>query len=98
VLSQNTPLTVAEYRALSARAEASRRSRMVRARRIAAEAGVDPGMPFHLAHNAMVGLHYGQPWKGVDYSKVRLLMRLERELFTADRIVNRIYSRRGMVL
>lgn len=40
-------------------------------------------------HNAMVGLHYGKPWREVDYSKARLAQRQERELFAASKILDR---------
>jgi hypothetical protein len=91
-----SPLSSAEYRALKARATRSRISKIARVRRIAAEAGIDPGMPFVHASNALCGLEYGRPWPNVDYSKVRLVSRLEREIFAADHLVDRLAARRGI--
>jgi hypothetical protein len=91
-----SPLSSAEYRALKARAARSRMSKMARVRRLAAAAGIDPGMPFMHASNAMCGVEHGRPWPNVDYSKVRLVLRLERDVFAADHIVDRLASRRGV--
>lgn len=91
-----SPLSSAEYRALKARAARSRILKMARVRRLAAAAGIDPGMPFMHASNALCGLEHGRPWPHVDYSKVRLVLRLERDVFAAERIVDRLASRRGM--
>jgi hypothetical protein len=93
---QSTPLTSAEYRALKARATRSRDLKLARVRRIAAAAGIDPGFPFTHAGNAMCGLKNDRPWRGVDYSKVRLVLRLERDVFAADHIVDRLVDRRGL--
>jgi hypothetical protein len=91
-----SPLSSAEYRALKARAARSRMSKMARVRRLAADAGIDPGMPFMHASNALCGLEHGRPWPHVDYSTVRLIQRLERDIFIADRIVDRLAQRRGI--
>lgn len=73
--------------------------RTERARRIGREAGIGDDAPFHMAHNAMCGLHAGRPWVGVDYSKVRQLDRWNREgyVFEGYRIVKRWHSRVGVV-
>jgi hypothetical protein len=59
------------YQILRNRAE--NYSRMVndQARKCCKEAGLDPSLLGLHPHNAMVSLHYGKPWKGVDYSLVR---------------------------
>ena len=43
-------------------AERSRQSRRASLERTLRAAGLD----FGTLHNAMVGLHYGKPWRGVD--------------------------------
>ena len=48
--------------------------------KLAIPAGLDPRYPAHHAHNAMVGLEYGRPWRGVDYSLVRQILRLSRRM------------------
>lgn len=96
-LTHAVPLTSAEYRALKDRATRSRVSKIARVRRLAAEAGLDPAMPFLHASNARCGLEHGRPWSNVDYSKVRLIIRLEPWVFHADHIVDRLAQRRGIV-
>jgi hypothetical protein len=86
-------MTVSQYRRLRERAEASAASRLVVARRLGAQAGIGSDAPFHMAHNAMCGLAYGQPWRGVDYSLVRRIARMDREMWAAQRIVDRIVAR-----
>lgn len=59
-----------------------------RCKKLAREAHLDPGMYSLHAHNALVSLHYGQPWKEVDYSKARQIQWLEREkMFAGTRLV-----------
>lgn len=93
---QSERITVEQYRSLRERAERSRASRMALARRIGAECGVGSEAPFHMAHNAWVGRESGRPWRGVDYSGVRQLRRLERDVWAAARIVDRLIARRGL--
>jgi hypothetical protein len=89
----STPLSSAEYRALKIRAELSRASKLATMRRIAAECGLGEHW---LAHNAMVARDTGRPWRGVDYSGVRRVMRLHAEMFAAHRLVDELVSRRGL--
>jgi len=85
-----------KYSELRARADTHSRAVMARIRRIAHEAGIDSSIPLLHANNALVSAHYGQPWRGVDYSKVRLIRHLEREwLFAAYRVLDRISARDG---
>ena len=93
---QRITLTVAEYRALKARADRIRASRVAQARKVGAECGIGAEMPFHLAANAMVGQHYGHPWRGVDYNGVRRILWLERESWRGHILVDRLVARRGV--
>jgi hypothetical protein len=90
---QSDRITSSEYRALKIRAELSRASKLATMRRIAAECGLGEHW---LAHNAMCGRNSGRPWRGVDYSGVRRIMRLHREMFAAHRLVDRLVTRRGL--
>jgi len=76
-------------------ARAERVSRMIvdRARETARQAGLDPTMPFLHAHNALVGAYYGKPWPEVDYSKARLVKRLEEASWEPCRIADRVIDR-----
>jgi hypothetical protein len=66
-----------KMRAIAERVAAMRNDR---ARVLCREAGLDSGLLGIHPHNAMVGLHYGKPWPGVDYHKVRKgLWLLERQ-------------------
>ena len=79
--------------AVRARADRVRISIVDRARSIAREAGLDSRAPFHHAHNASVSAHYGRPWRDVDYSAVRLILRLERLSWEPHRIADRVNER-----
>lgn len=83
----------AESQRVRAIAERTRRAMVERARRIAVDAGLGPDAPFHYAHNASVSRHYGRPWRGVDYSAVRRLQRLERLSWEPSRLADRINGR-----
>ena len=75
-------------------AEQSRKSRRASLERTLRAAGLD----FGTLHNAMVGAHYGKPWRGVDYSLARKAQRQQRELFSASAILDRWCERtRGEV-
>lgn len=50
--------------------------RTERARKLCAEAGLDPGLLGIHPHNAMVSFEHGHPWPEVDYSKCRACIRL----------------------
>lgn len=67
------------YRKMSAivdRIYAMKHQRMVK---LCKEAGLDSSiMGIHI-HNAWVARETGKPWPGVNYSKVRLLRRLEQD-------------------
>ena len=58
------------------------------ARRISADAGLDPGLLGIHPHNAMVAYHAGQPWDGVDYNRVQAVQDLLRHEYDANRMVN----------
>jgi len=76
-----------------ARADRTRRMIIDRARGIALEAGTSTECVFLHAHNAAVAKHYGRPWPNVDYSKVRLILRLERLSWEPHRLADRINGR-----
>lgn len=82
-------------RACAIRNRADRVSRAIvdRARRVAREAGTSPDYVFSHAHNAMVCFESGRPWPGVDYSKVRLILRLERLSWIPGGIADRVIQR-----
>ena len=63
------------------------------ARRVCKEAGLDPTLLGIHPHNAMCSFHSGQPWPGVNYSKVRLCQRILDTEFQSSRIVDRYYNR-----
>lgn len=80
------------YRALRARVDALTDSKRRRALAMTRAAGLaDYG---HL-HNALVGLHYGRPWREVDYAKARAARRLWEETFTAARWLSALVQTRG---
>ena len=91
------PLTSTEYRALKARAERSRASRAVALNRACREAGIGA---YHgcVLHNALISADQGRPWRETDTSALRHARRIERDLFAADRIVNRLVTRRGLIV
>jgi hypothetical protein len=70
------------------------RAVVARMRSIARRAGLDPACPSLHAHNAMCCLDGGQPWRGVDYSLVRLVLRLDRDVQWRARDVVRRWSER----
>lgn len=90
-------MTLTEWQAFARdiKARADRIDRMIveRARRVAAEAGLDPAIAFLHAHNALVSAHYGQPWPGIDYSLARKVRWLERQSWEPGRIADRIVVR-----
>jgi len=65
--------------------------RFDRARQACKDAGLDPGLLGIHPHNAMCAYESGQPWKGVDYSKVRLSLRLQTLAFEPMRVLERWY-------
>lgn len=67
--------------------------RLERARQVCREAGLDPQLLGVHPHNAMCSFEQGRPWKGIDYSKVRLCIRLLNRQFDGNRIVDRYYTR-----
>jgi hypothetical protein len=78
------------YRALRERAENVNRMVDERIRQLAQRAGLDRSIAGIHIHNALVSLHYGKPWPGVDYSLVRKARWLEEtKLFAATRLVSR---------
>lgn len=77
------------YRKLQDIADRVAAYRTKRARKACADAGLDPNLLGIHPHNAMVSLEYGKPWPGIDYSKVRLCLRIQRQTFEGSRIVER---------
>jgi hypothetical protein len=78
---------------------AARVRRMIYASAVKAtrEAGLDPGiMGIHL-HNAWIAYENGEPWREVNYDKVRLARWLSERQWEpsrlADRITGRAYAR-----
>ena len=78
-----------------ARERADRISNAVnsRARKACQDAGLDPNLLGIHPHNAMVSYNAGKPWPEVDYSKVRLCLRLLDKQFDAGRILDRWTSK-----
>lgn len=75
------------------RAESVSNSMLARARKACRDAGLDPNLLGIHPHNAMCGYQAGKPWPGVDYSKVRLCLRLIEESWGASRLADRIINR-----
>lgn len=75
------------YRSLLVAANSAREIARDEARHLCAEAGLDPTLLGIHPHNAMVALHYGQPWPGIDYGKVRRCMFMLRVQFMPDTVV-----------
>ena len=46
-------------------------------------------------HNALVGLHYGQPWREVDYKKAKLARHILDHEFDASKVLRELYTRKG---
>jgi hypothetical protein len=92
-----SPLTSAEYRALKSRADRSRASRHVALNRVCREAGIGA---YHgcVLHNALISADQGRPWRDTDTSALRRARRLERDIFAASRIVDRLVTRRGLIV
>jgi len=81
------------YGQLRDRADRIARMIMDRARSVGKEANCGP-IPM-MWHNAMVSLEYGQPWREVDYKKLRKARWLEEKSHEPYRIVDRLYKRIG---
>jgi hypothetical protein len=85
---------VAQYRRMHEIADRYNRDVVARMRSIARAAGLDPTIPGLHARNATCSLHDGRPWRGVDYSLVRLVLWLERDVqWRAHRLVDRWSTR-----
>ena len=85
---------VAQYRRMCAIADRYSRAVVARMRAAAAATGLDPNIPSAHAHNAMCSLHDGCPWRDVDYSLVRRVLWLERNVEPrAHRLVRRWSAR-----
>jgi len=81
------------YPAMRERAEAVAESIYQRARAACEASGLDPDYLGIHPHNAMVSYNAGQPWQGIDYSKVRLCQRLIERSWEPMRIVRRWYAK-----
>lgn len=98
-MSTNTdrPSRLEAWRALARdvtdRAERIRRARWNRAMALAREAGVSE--PIHI-HNALAALHSGQPWRNVDYKKLKRAHHIMRTEWAGYEIARRI-ERRALV-
>ena len=77
------------YRKYQNIADRVARMRNDRARQACKDAGLDPSLLGIHPHNAMCSFQAGHPWPEVDYSKVRLCLRILASEFDADRIVER---------
>jgi hypothetical protein len=85
---------VAQYRRMREIADRYNRAVVARMRSIARAAGLDQQIPGAQAHNAMCCLYDGRPWRGVDYSLVRKVLWLERDVeWRAHRVVERWSAR-----
>jgi len=84
------------YTKAKACAKRIRDMRFRRAQDACRKAGLDVTLIGLHPHNAMVSLHYGKPWKGIDYHYVRLCLRLLDKQWDADRILDRYVKRRDM--
>ena len=85
---------VAQCRRMREIADRYNRAVVARMRSIARAAGLDPTIPGLHAHNAMCCLHDGRPWRGVDYSLVRQVLWLERDVeWRAHDLVDRWSAR-----
>ncbi len=58
------------------------------ARRISGDAGLDPNLLGIHPNNAMAGKEHGQPWEGVDYNRVQVVLDLLAHEFDANRMVD----------
>ena len=58
-----------------------------RARDACEQAGLSRDLLGIHPHNAMVSFNAGEPWRGVDYSKVRLSLRLQRMAWEPSRVL-----------
>jgi hypothetical protein len=84
------------YPTLKRRADAYARSVNDRARALCYEAGLDGSLLGIHPHNAMVSLHYGEPWPEVDYKKCRKVIWLTDDVqWRASRVLDRLCSRLG---
>ncbi len=79
----------AKHARLSGIADRVSEYRRLRAKRLCFEAGLDPGLLGIHPHNAMVSRHYGKPWPGVNYSKVRACVRVIESMYVPSSIVTR---------
>jgi hypothetical protein len=83
------------YRELSARCDAYAANVRKRARKLTAEAGLDPNLLGIHPHNAMCSYRAGHPWPNVDYRKVRKVLWLSERQWAAQRALDALYSRLG---
>ena len=81
------------YTACRAVAERIHTMRMNRARQACRLAGLgDYGCQLH---NSLVSLHYGKPWREVDYHYARKAKYLAETSHAANRVLDRLYTRKG---
>lgn len=84
-----------KYEVVRERCERVRAMIIKRARRETLAAGLDPDLIGVHLHNALVGLHYGKPWPGIDYKKVRRAKRLFDEVSARPgRLLDQLYERK----
>src|SRR5262245_55797320 len=84
----------ARYAVMRELAERYRGAVVARMRATAKAAGLDPAYPAMHAHNAMCGLHACRPWRKVDYSLVRKVLWLDRDVqWRASDVLNRWVER-----
>ena len=80
---------MSRYTEAAERAERISKAIIQRARKAAQDAGLDPELLGIHPHNAMVSFNQGRPWPNVDYSKVRLCLRLIERSYVPSSIVDR---------
>lgn len=68
------------------------RMRHERATRACRDAGIG-GISMCVLHNCMIALEEGRPWRELDYSKVRLAVRILKYMPSPGMIVDRFYRR-----
>ena len=73
-----------KMREMSERIISMRRDRYLK---VVKQSGLDSTIAGIHVHNALAGLHYGHPWKGINYSLVRLAKRLDSKMYESSRII-----------
>lgn len=80
---------MSRYQNAMERADRISKEIITRAKKAALDAGLDPNLLGIHPHNAMCSFNQGHPWPNVDYSKVRLCLRLIERSYVPSSIVSR---------